>query len=156
MKIEVWWIGKTNEKYLTQGIDLYLKRIKHYNRINTVTFPDVKSNKIEHILKSMEGQLFMSKLGPSDYVILCDEKGKEYDSIKFSAKLEWWLMNSQYKRIIFIVAGAFGASDELKSRADTTLSLSRLTFSHQMVRLFLMEQIYRAFTIIRNEKYHNV
>lgn len=156
MKIEIWWIGKTNEKYLQQGIDIYHKRLKHYNKVDLCTIPDVKPQRDFRKLKTLESETILSKINPHDMLILCDEVGEQFDSLKFSAKIEQWLMRSQFKRIIFLIAGAYGASSELKSRADEQLSLSPLTFSHQMARLILIEQIYRAFTILRNEKYHNV
>jgi 23S rRNA (pseudouridine1915-N3)-methyltransferase len=156
MKIEIWWIGKTNEKYLQQGIAIYHKRLNHYNKVNTYTIADVKPSKDFRKLKESEGEIILSKITNQDMLILCDENGKQCDSLKFASKLESWMMRSQYKRVIFLIAGAYGASLELKSRANELLSLSPLTFSHQMARLILMEQLYRAFTIIRNEKYHNV
>ncbi|NNF35606.1 MAG: 23S rRNA (pseudouridine(1915)-N(3))-methyltransferase RlmH [Saprospiraceae bacterium] len=156
MKIEIWWIGKTNEKYLQQGIDIYHKRLKHYNRVNLITIPDVKSPRDSGKLKALEGENILSKITNQDMLILCDENGKQYDSMKFAAQIESWMMRSQYKRLIFLIAGAYGASSELKSRANEQLSLSPLTFSHQMARLILLEQIYRGLTIIKNEKYHNV
>ena len=156
MKIEIWWIGKTNEKYLTTGIDLYLKRLKHYNKVSTFTIPDVKSSKESIRVMTEEGNQVLNRLNHQDFLILCDENGKTMDSVLLARHMEKWLMQSQYKRIVFLIGGAWGASEEVKKRSNFTLSLSKMTFSHQMIRLFLVEQIYRSFTIIRNEKYHNV
>jgi 23S rRNA (pseudouridine1915-N3)-methyltransferase len=156
MKIEVWWIGKTKEKYLNAGIHLYFNRLKHYNKVETLTIPDVKPLNDPNQLKNAESDRVLSKLSHQDFLVLCDERGKQYQSVSFASKLESWLMQSQYKRIVFLIAGAYGASDSLKDRSDALLSLSEFTFSHQMARLILMEQLYRAFTILRNEKYHNV
>ena len=156
MNIEIWWIGKTNEKYIKQGIDIYYNRLKHYNKIKIEEFKDIKGVKKSEELKFKEAELILNRINNNDYLILCDEKGKEIDSVTFSANIQKWIMNSSYKRIIFLIAGAFGAAEKLKIRADYTLSLSKMTFSHQMIRIFLLEQLYRGFTILRNEKYHNV
>jgi 23S rRNA (pseudouridine1915-N3)-methyltransferase len=156
MKVAFWWIGRTNEKYLEQGINIYLKRLKHYTNCETTIIKDVKPQKDISKWKELESDAILSRLQPTDYLILCDEKGKKYDSLNLSLQIEKWRMNSSYKRLIFLVAGAYGASETLKERSNHQLSLSDLTFSHQMVRLFLVEQVYRSFTIINNEKYHNV
>lgn len=155
MKIEFWWIGKTNEDYLEKGIDVYVKRLKHYNPINIKTLKDVKNYKSTEDLKIKEGEAFTEQIQNNDLVILLDEKGKSHTSLQFSKQLQKWLLQSSFKRLIFVVAGAYGASEPIKSRANYKLSLSDMTFSHQMIRLFLVEQVYRAFTILKNEKYHN-
>ena len=156
MKLAFWWIGKTSEKYLSQGISIYNNRLKHYASCELMVFKDIKKNcNIEQRIE-LEGKTILKSIEINDFLVLCDEKGNNPDSIELSRHLEKWLMDSRFKKVIFLVCGAYGASDEVKSRANFTLSLSALTFSHQMVRLFLLEQVYRAFTIIRNEKYHNV
>jgi len=155
MKIEFWYIGKTNEKYLTQGMTIFEKRLSHYCRFKSVCIKDVKPGQTSEETKHREADLILSKLSSSDLLVLLDETGDMYTSPKFSKMIEKLQLQSS-KRIIFLVAGAFGASDLLKKRADKLLSLSLMTFSHQMVRLFFLEQLYRAFTIIKNEKYHNV
>ena len=154
MKIEFWYIGKTNEKYLTQGISIFEKRLTHYCKYNTVCLKDVKAGQNANETKQREADMILAKLGPSDTFILLDEIGEQFSSEKFSKVIEKLQLNSS-KRIVFLVAGAFGASESLQKRADKMLSLSKMTFSHQMIRLFFLEQLYRAFTIIRNEKYHN-
>ena len=154
MKIEFWYIGKTNEKYLVQGMAIFEKRLKHYCKFSSICIKDVKPGQNANETKAREAELILSKISTSDYLILLDEIGEMYTSEKFAAQLNKLQMNAS-KRIIFLVAGAFGADERLKNRADKLLSLSKMTFSHQMIRLFFVEQLYRAFTILRNEKYHN-
>jgi len=154
MKIEFWYIGKTNEKYLIQGMDIFRKRLKHYCNFKEVLLKDVKPGHNALETKARESEMILSKISNGDYLILLDEAGKEFSSEKFAAKIEQFQLRSTQK-IIFLVAGAFGADKALKERANLLLSLSKMTFSHQMVRLFFLEQLYRAFTIIKNEKYHN-
>ncbi len=155
MKIEFWYIGKTNEKYLNQGMSIFEKRLGHYCKFSTICLKDVKPGQNAEQTKQREYDLIDSKLSTSDYLILLDEIGEMYTSQKFSKVIEKLQLNPS-KKIIFLVAGAFGAHKLLQKRADKMLSLSQMTFSHQMIRLFFLEQLYRAFTIIRNEKYHNV
>ncbi len=155
MNIEFWYIGKTNEKYLNQGMEVYSKRLKHYCRYSEVCLKDVKPGNTPIETKSREAELVLGKLKNSDMLILLDEKGKSYTSVIFSSQLQKW-MNSSPRRIIFLVAGAFGASESLTERANHLLSLSDMTFSHQMIRLLFIEQLYRGFTILKNEKYHNI
>ncbi len=154
MKISIWCIGKTDEKYLIEGIDKYLQRLKHYSKVDFEVLKDVKpGNTSEETLKR-EADLVFSKLKSDDTLILMDEKGEMYDSLKFAGYIEKLQIQSQ-KHIIFLIGGAFGHHSSIRQTANHMISLSKMTFSHQMVRLFLVEQIYRAFTIIRNEKYHN-
>jgi len=155
MKIEFWYIGKTNEKYLSQGMSIFEKRLAHYCKFSIQCLKDVKPGQNSAQTKQREYELISNKLSSSDYLILLDEIGDTYTSEKFSAVIEKLQLTAS-KKIIFLVAGAFGAHELLQKRADKMLSLSRMTFSHQMIRLFFLEQLYRAFTIIRNEKYHNV
>ncbi len=156
MKIELWQIGKTSEKWLESGIEQYTKRLAHYNPFELVTLPDVKQG---HKLTpeqrmAREAEMVLNRLQPDDWLVLLDERGQQYSSRQFARQLEQWLQRP-VRRIVFLVAGAWGAAPELKLRADAQLSLSQMTFSHQMVRLFLAEQLYRAFTILRGEPYHN-
>ena len=113
-----------------------------------------KKSSNKNTIMNMESDLILSYLSQNDYVILLDEKGKIYNSKSFSKKIENFLLHSQ-KRLIFIVGGAFGFNDKLKTRANEMLSLSNMTFSHQIIRLFFLEQLYRSFTIINNHPYHN-
>ena len=156
MKIEAWFIGKTSPSYLQIGLDDYAGRIKKYVPFETVIIPDIKDAGSyaarDRLLK--EGEKVLQKLIPQDYLILLDEGGKEFSSVQFSQFIEKEL-NKSYKKLIFLVGGSFGFSTELQQRANLKISLSKMTFSHQMVRLFFLEQIYRGFTILNNEPYHN-
>ena len=134
-------VGKTNAKYLLEGEREYEKRLRHYIKFEEIIIPDVKqSGKLsENELKKKEGQLILEKLENSDHVILLDDKGKSYSSIEFANFLQQ-KMNSSLKSLVFVVGGAFGFSDEVYQRANSKLSLSKMTFSHQMVRLIFKEQ----------------
>ena len=154
MQIQLWCIGKTSEKYLQQGIDIYTKRLSHYCKFKLEIIKDVKPQKSNEELKQLEAEQVMKYLLPTDYLMLLDEKGKEYSSEDFAAALGHMQLRS-IKRVVFVVAGAYCAHETLINRADQKLSLSQMTFSHQMIRLFFTEQLYRAYTILRNEKYHN-
>jgi 23S rRNA (pseudouridine1915-N3)-methyltransferase len=155
MKIELWQIGKTSESYLKEGVSIFEKRLKHYCTFETLTLPDVKQNLDAEQLKTKEGALILMKLQKDDILILLDEKGVEFDSVGFASFLEK-KQNMSTKRLIFQIGGAFGFSEDVYSRADAQISLSKMTFSHQMIRLFFTEQLYRAFTILKGEKYHNI
>ena len=156
MKIVLLTLGKTSQKNIKEEILIYIKRLSHYTDFELLEIPSLKSstklNQSE--LKKSEGQMIMKSFNNSDYVVLLDENGKSYSSIDFSKKIEKFRLNS-FKRVVFVVGGAFGFSDELYSYCNEKLSLSSMTFSHQMVRLFFIEQLYRAFTIINNENYHH-
>jgi 23S rRNA (pseudouridine1915-N3)-methyltransferase len=154
MKIELWVVGKTAFKYLDEGIQLYEKRLKHYASFELVILPDVKGPLSIDALKTKEGDLILNRLTKDDVLVLLDENGKHQTSIEFSKYIDNQQVNST-KRLIFQIGGAFGFSDAVYNRANLKLSLSKMTFSHQMIRLFFVEQLYRAFTIIRGEKYHN-
>ncbi len=156
MKVEFWVIGKTSESYLKQGIELYVKRLSHYLPFQMIVIPDVKTSKgMKPIqLKEKEGEAILQKLKSEDLLILLDEKGKSFNSVAFAKYMDQLLMRPG-RRLIFLVGGAFGFSDALYKRAQGKLSLSEMTFSHQMIRLFFVEQLYRAMTILRNEPYHN-
>ena len=156
MKIVLVCLGATNNHYLQEGISNYIKRLKHYINfeIKEIIVSKNKKSSNKNIIMNMESDLILSYLSQNDYVILLDEKGKIYNSKSFSKKIENFLLHSQ-KRLIFIVGGAFGFNDKLKTRANEMLSLSNMTFSHQIIRLFFLEQLYRCFTIINNHPYHN-
>lgn len=157
MKVQLWFIGKTREKYLREGEAVYLKRLKHYLPIAVDVLPDIRqAGKLsEGQLKIKEGELILSRLKPDDGLILLDEAGQQLTSVAMSKWLDKQLQ-MPYRRLILVVGGAFGFSEAIYLRSNAKLSLSKLTFSHQMVRLFLLEQIYRSMTILRGEKYHNV
>ncbi len=156
MKVEFWVIGNTSFPYLKEGTAIYEKRLKHYLSFEYKTLPDVKNakNLSTTQLKTKEGALILKKIEQGDWLILLDEKGKEFSSIKFAAYMDNLLQQS-HKRLIFLVGGAYGFSSEVYQRANGKLSLSKMTFSHQMVRLFVLEQLYRAMTILRNQPYHH-
>tara|TARA_B100001248_G_scaffold143493_1_gene107757 strand:+ start:17422 stop:17895 length:474 start_codon:yes stop_codon:yes gene_type:complete len=156
MKIVLVCLGATNNHYLQEGISNYTKRLKHYINfeIKEIIVSKNKKSSNKNIIMNMESDLILSYLSQNDYVILLDEKGKIYNSKSFSKKIENFLLHSQ-KRLIFIVGGAFGFNDKLKTRANEMLSLSNMTFSHQIIRLLFLEQLYRSFTIINNHPYHN-
>jgi 23S rRNA (pseudouridine1915-N3)-methyltransferase len=156
MKINLIVVGKTNEKYLINGEAEYAKRINRYVKFAKIEIPELKNaKKMSHEeIKREEGKLILSKLSPQGVIVLLDDKGQAKTSLQFSK----WIqntMNRGHKHITFIVGGAYGFSDEVYKTANEQLSLSKMTFSHQMIRLFFTEQIYRAFTILNNEPYHH-
>jgi len=155
MDVQFWYIGKTKEKYLIQGCEIFARRLKHYCKYSEICYKDVKPGHTAAETKSREAEMILAKLKNDDLFVLLDEKGKSYDSVAYANQLQKWF-NSGPRRIVFLVAGAFGADPSLQKRANSMLSLSDMTFSHQMIRLFFTEQLYRAFTILKNEKYHNV
>ena len=157
MKIECWCIGKTAFDYLKEGIEVYTKRIVHYTPFEWTVLPDVKNGGAydKETLKKKEGDLVLDKLSKEDYLVLLDEKGKSLTSIQFARFIEDRIAQGGAKKMVFLIGGAFGFSEEVRQRANHTLSFSTMTFSHQMIRLFLVEQVYRAFTILKGEKYHN-
>jgi 23S rRNA (pseudouridine1915-N3)-methyltransferase len=156
MKVEFWVIGKTSFPYLNDGNEIYLKRIKHYVPFQMTTIPDIKNRKSlsEDLIKTKEGEIILSKLNSGDFLILMDERGKQRTSVQFSDYLES-LFQQSHKRIIFLIGGAYGFSHAVYQRSNTKMSLSNMTFSHQMVRLIFLEQFYRAMTIMKNEPYHH-
>ncbi len=157
MKIEIWWIGKTKPPYLETGISDYSKRIGHYINFSVLTIPDVKNpGKLDPaILKRKEAEIILSRLNADSLLVLLDEQGKTFDSEGFAAYVQELMVRS-VRQVIFLIGGAYGFDDSLYARANDKISLSKMTFSHQMVRLFFTEQLYRAFTIINHEKYHNI
>jgi 23S rRNA (pseudouridine1915-N3)-methyltransferase len=156
MKTEFVYIGKTADKYLEEGMAIFEKRLRHYLNLEVILLPDIKQGgKLpSDQLKSKEGESILSRLKNDDCLILLDERGKQYSSEQFASTMEQWFQ-LPYKRLVFQVGGAFGFSDAVYERANFKISLSSMTFSHQMVRLFFLEQLYRAMTILRNEQYHN-
>lgn len=155
MKFRLIVVGKTDEEFISEGIDKYIKRIKHYAPFEIITIPDLKQGYKLNVEKQKEeeGKLILQK-SENDYLILLDENGKEMSSEEFAGFLQK-KMNAGIQSISFVVGGPFGFSKEVYSQAKEKLSLSRMTFSHQMVRLFFVEQLYRGFTIIKGEKYHH-
>lgn len=156
MKIKLLTIGKNDNEHLQQLIDDYTRRLGYYISFELKIIPDIKNSKSlsEIQQKEKEGVNLLKQIEPSDNVILLDENGKNYTSIGFSDFLQK-KMNSGIKQLIFIIGGPYGFSPEIYHRANGKLSLSSMTFSHQMVRLFFIEQLYRGFTILKNEPYHH-
>ena len=156
MTIKLLAIGKTDSHELQNLIEDYQKRLGFYVKFEFDILPDLKNTKnlTEDQEKQKEGELILSKLNPSDVLILLDENGKQTDSVGFSNYLQKH-MNSGIKQLVFVIGGPYGFSQEMYNKANGKLSLSKMTFSHQMVRLFVIEQLYRAFTILRNEPYHH-
>lgn len=156
MKIQLIYVGKTNTSYLIEGEREYYKRLKHYAPFEIVEIPDIKNtkNKSKESIKIEEGKAIISQLSSSDYVILLDEKGKEFTSQNFSKYMQKQFL-SGYQRLIFIIGGSYGFSDEVYQLAKAKVALSQMTFSHQMIRLFFLEQLYRSFTILKGEPYHH-
>lgn len=156
MKVHVYYIGKTTEAYLRTGEAIYAKRLRHYLPVTFEVLPDVKNaGKLRpEQLKAKEAELVLSRLKPDDGLVLLDEGGQQFKSTAFAGWLDKQLQRP-YRRLVFLVGGAFGFDQQLYDRANEQLSLSKMTFSHQMIRLFLAEQLYRGMTILRGEQYHN-
>jgi len=156
MNIKLLAIGKTDNKALQILIDDYTKRLSFYVKFDLEIIPDIKNvkNLSESQQKKKEGELLLSKLTPTDQLILLDENGTTFSSVGFSDYLQK-KMNSGTKTLVFVIGGPYGFSDEVFRKAQGKISLSLLTFSHQMVRLFFIEQLYRGFTILKNEPYHH-
>jgi len=156
MKITFVINGKTEDDYVIKGVTNYEQRLKHYVSFETIVIPALKNTKglsIEQ-QKQKEGELILKSIQASDRLFLLDENGKEYNSIDFSVFIQQQ-MNSGIKNVVFVVGGPYGFSEEVYKRANAKIALSKMTFSHQMVRLFFVEQLYRAMTILRNEPYHH-
>ena len=156
MKIKLLVVGKTDDKNLVQLIEKYQKRLQHYIKFQLEVIPDIKNSKnlSPHQQKEKEGELILSKLQNTDQLVLLDEKGKEYQSVNFATFLQK-KMNTGIKQLVMVIGGPYGFSDMVYKKANGKLSLSKMTFSHQMIRLFIVEQLYRGFTILRNEPYHH-
>ena len=156
MQTVLWVIGKTNNNWLSQMLDDYKKRIQKYQRFEILIIPNLK-NKVylsKSVQKQREGELVMRRLDESDYLIVLDKDGKQMDSLLFSKFIDNKRMGSQ-KRLIFLIGGSYGLAESVYKRANEKISFSKMTFSHQMIRLFFLEQLYRANTILKNEPYHN-
>ncbi len=156
MKIRLLVIGKTSAPYLIDGIEIYLKRISYYSDFSIEVVPDIKRapSMLPDQLKEAEADVFLKRITERDYVVLLDENGKRFSSVGFAALMQKWMVAGNMNPV-FIIGGAFGFGEALIKKAALKISLSEMTFSHQMVRLIFAEQLYRAFTIIRNEPYHH-
>lgn len=156
MNIVLLTVGKTRTGYVVEGIKDYLRRLKRYVPFELVELPDVKNaGKLSRELqKEAEGNAILGQLSPADHLVLLDERGRQFTSVEFADRLQA-VMASGRKRLVMVVGGPYGFSRAVYSRANELLSLSKMTFNHEMVRLFITEQIYRAMTILRGEPYHH-
>ncbi len=156
MTIKLLAIGKTDNKQLQYLISEYESRLKHYIKFNLELIPDIKNvkNLSQKQQKEKEGELILKKLNTTDILVLLDENGKQFSSVDFSKYLQK-KMNSGIKQLVFVIGGPYGFSDTVYQKAQGKISLSKMTFSHQMIRLFVVEQLYRGFTILKNEPYHH-
>lgn len=156
MNIRLLAIGKTDNKALQSLIDDYQKRLSFYIKFDLEIIPDIKN--VKHLSeaqqKEKEGELILNKLTPTDQLVLLDENGKHFSSMGFSEELQK-KMNSGVKTLVYVIGGPYGFSDAVYQKAQGKIALSSMTFSHQMVRLFFIEQLYRGFTILKNEPYHH-
>jgi 23S rRNA (pseudouridine1915-N3)-methyltransferase len=153
MKFEFYFIGKTTEKYLSAGIENYRGKLVHYMNTEIKIVP-ASAEKDKAKAMQDESRKFLKSVSPHDFVVVLDERGKQLSSVELATAIQE-TMNKSYSKIIFAVGSAYGTSAELKSRANLLLSISRLTFTHQMVRLIVAEQVYRAMTILKGESYHH-
>lgn len=156
MKITLLTVGKTDKDWVKQGIDIYASRMKHYFPFSIVEIPELKnaSSLSQEQIKTKEGELILKNIKPNDDVILLDERGREFSSMEF-AKVLQDKISYIGKDIVFVIGGAYGFAEVVKQRSNSKISLSRMTFSHQMVRAIFVEQLYRAFTIMKGEPYHH-
>ena len=156
MKIELFVVGKTNHNYLSPGIEDYLKRINRYIQFSICCISDAKNTKnlSQQQQKNAEGQNILVAIENSDYVVLLDEHGKEYKSIEFASLIDK-KMQTVAKRLVFVVGGPYGFSEDVYKRANEKISLSKMTFPHDLIRLIFVEQLYRAFSILNHEPYHH-
>ena len=156
MKITFLTVGKTEDAYLREGIEKYVKRLKHYTKLEVIDLPELKDTKAltPEQQKAKEAEVILKKINAADHVVLLDEKGSEFTSQQFANYLNKKAIAS-IVGLVFVAGGPYGFDESVYQRANDQLSLSRMTFSHQMIRLFFVEQLYRAFTIIKGEKYHH-
>lgn len=156
MRITLLQIDKTQDNYLAEGVEIYTKRLKNYTSLDimTINVPKAVRQRTFNEQKTEEAKLIFSQVGSDDFLILLDDKGKEYTSVEFS-KFIAQKQNASTKRLVFLIGGPFGFDQKIYDRADFKLSFSKMTFSHQMIRLFFVEQLYRAFSILKGEKYHH-
>jgi 23S rRNA (pseudouridine1915-N3)-methyltransferase len=157
MHIEIWSVGKPNESFIEEGMQHYFGKIKPYNGIELVLLQLPKKLQTTDIARTklLEEELILKRLQPNHYLVLLDERGKSLDSVQWSAQFQN-LMNQGTKTLVLLIGGAFGVSDAVRMQAKQTWSLSPLVFPHQMVRLIVSEQVYRAFSILNNTPYHHV
>lgn len=156
MQIEFWTIGKSESGFIEDGIKAYLNKVGYFQKVAIQEFKNNLKGKLDSdVIKKSERDLIQSKLSKDDFLVLLDEKGQQFTSLKFSEWLENHIQLHSTKRLIFLVGGAFGFHDDIYARANFKISLSALTFSHQLIRLLFLEQLFRAYTIIHRHPYHN-
>lgn len=155
LKVQLLLIGKTDAAWLLEGMQVYADRMKYYAQFSLEIIPDIKNRKVLSIpeQKSKEADLILSKIGATDHLILLDEQGKNYRSVEMAAWIEQ--LSLRTSKLVFVVGGPYGFDERVYQRCQAKLSLSSMTFSHQLVRVIFLEQLYRAFTIIRKEPYHH-
>ena len=154
MSVKILCLGKTSEKYILDGMAIYQKRLSKYGGMQWIELPDNKKKNLNPTkLKEAEAKIFLKEIKPSDYVIGLDENGRHYSSRDFAAK--WSQVTSNNSDVVILIGGAFGYGDAVYQRMNSMISLSEMTFSHQLVRLLFLEQLYRAYTILHGEPYHN-
>ena len=156
MNIDLIVVGKTDSREVDALVEMYSRRISHYVRFGVTYLPDIRNNKnlSESQQKMLEGDAILRQIAEGDRLVLLDERGAEYRSTEFADRLQRW-MNSGVRRVVFVIGGPYGFSEAVYARANESVSLSKMTFSHQIVRAIFAEQLYRAFTIIRHEPYHH-
>ncbi len=156
MKITLVVVGKTEDEYLQKGIDIYIGRLKHYINFNFSITPALKNSKNLNVeqQKQNESEVILKSLNTTDCIVLLSEEGKSFRSVEFAQYIEKAMLNS-IGHVVFIVGGSYGVDERIRKRANMIMSLSNMTFSHQMVRLFFVEQLYRAMSILKNEPYHH-
>ena len=154
MTIKIISPGKTKMTFISEGIQLYLKRLQHYLPVEYVELKETKTKANVETNRNAENDLLLKQIKPTDFVVLLDEKGKEFSSVKFAEWLQQ-MINKNPRAIVFVIGGAYGFENILRERANAIITLSRLTFTHEMARLIFSEQLYRAMTILRNEGYHH-
>jgi 23S rRNA (pseudouridine1915-N3)-methyltransferase len=156
MNITILMIGNTSEAFVKNGYEIFFKRLKHYIKVKEIIIPDLKDRK--HLnaeqIKEKEAVLIIEKITSSNFTVLLDEHGKEFSSVEFAGFLQK-TMNAGTREMFFVIGGAFGVAEIVKQKADLIVSLSLMTFTHQLIRLLFAEQLYRAMTILKNEPYHN-
>jgi 23S rRNA (pseudouridine1915-N3)-methyltransferase len=155
LAIRILCLGKTDQSYVLDGLDVFKKRLNKYIKLTWEEIPDQKKHKklSPNERKQAEGEIILAKIAKEEFVIGLDEGGKQYGSVEFSNQLNHWMV--QQSKITLLIGGAYGFSDDLYKRMNSKLSLSKMTYSHQMVRLLLVEQMYRVFTILNGDPYHN-
>ena len=156
MQILLLQIDKMQDSYMTEGVEVYTKRLKNYTQLGIHTISVPKTVRLRSIIeqKAEEAKLILKSVSPDDFLVVLDERGKEFSSVEFSNFIAQ-KQNASTKRLVFLIGGPFGFSESIYNRANFKLSLSKMTFSHQMIRLFFVEQLYRAYSILKGEKYHH-